>query len=68
MTAPDSLPTDADALRALLLAERARHGEERERWMAIIAERARIGWVNERFVPPVCPPQRRSKGAKRERC
>jgi hypothetical protein len=38
MTAPDSLPTDTDALRALLLAERARHGEERERWMAIIAE------------------------------
>ena len=38
MTVPDSLPTDADALRALLLAERARHGEERERWMAIIAE------------------------------
>jgi transposase len=27
-SAPDSLPTDADALRALLLAERARHAEE----------------------------------------
>jgi transposase len=27
-TAPDSLPTDADALRALLLAERTRHAEE----------------------------------------
>ena len=36
MTVPDSLPTDADALRALLLAERARHGEERERWMACL--------------------------------
>lgn len=38
MAALDSLPTNADALRKLLLAERARHGEERERWMAIIAE------------------------------
>ncbi len=28
MNAPDSLPTDAKALRALLLAERARHAEE----------------------------------------
>ena len=53
MTAPDSLPTDADALRALLLAERARHGEERERWMAIIAElqRHRFGRRSERLDP-----------------
>ena len=49
----DSLPTDADALRALLLAERARHGEERERWMAIIAElqRHRFGRRSERLDP-----------------
>jgi transposase len=53
MTAPDSLPTDADALRALLLAERARHGEERERWMAIIAalQRHRFGRRSERLDP-----------------
>ena len=53
MTVPDSLPTDADALRALLLAERARHGEERERWMAIIAElqRHRFGRRSERLDP-----------------
>lgn len=53
MTAPDSLPTDADALRALLLAERARHDEERERWMAIIAElqRHRFGRRSERLDP-----------------
>src|SRR6478736_3254578 len=53
MMAPDSLPTDADALRALLLAERARHGEERERWMAIIAElqRHRFGRRYERLDP-----------------
>jgi transposase len=53
MTAPDSLPADADALRALLLAERARHGEERERWMAIIAElqRHRFGRRSERLDP-----------------
>jgi len=53
MTAPDSLPTDADALRALLLAERARHGEERERWMAVIAElqRHRFGRRSERLDP-----------------
>src|SRR5436190_5228359 len=53
MTAPDSLPTDADALRALRLAERTRHGEERERWMAIIAElqRHRFGRRSERLDP-----------------
>lgn len=53
MTADDSLPTDADALRVLLLAERARHGEERERWMAIIAElqRHRFGRRSERLDP-----------------
>src|SRR3954465_6667729 len=53
MTAADSLPTDADALRALLLAERARHREERERWMAIIAElqRHRFGRRSERLDP-----------------
>ena len=28
INAPDSLPTDAKALRALILAERARHAEE----------------------------------------
>src|SRR4030088_1179948 len=31
MNAPDSLPTHAKALRALLLAERATHAEERAR-------------------------------------
>jgi len=53
MTAPDSLPANADALRALLLAERARHGEERERWMAIIAmlQRHRFGRRSERLDP-----------------
>src|SRR5215216_2156439 len=53
MTAADSLPTDADALRALLLAERARHGEERARWMAIIAalQRHRFGRRSERLDP-----------------
>jgi len=38
MTHGDSLPTDPDALRALLLAERAYHAEELERLMAIIKE------------------------------
>jgi transposase len=65
MSAADSLPTDADALRALLLAERARHGEEIAaargesdraegeiaRLMAIIAElqRHRFGRRSERL-------------------
>ena len=49
------------------LATRARHGEERERWMAIIAERALMGWVNEWFVPPACPRGGSSKGGKREK-
>src|SRR6266540_3496105 len=67
MTAADSLPIDADALRALLLAERARHGEELAaargeadraegeiaRLMAIIAElqRHRFGRRSERLDP-----------------
>jgi hypothetical protein len=67
MTAPDSLPTDADALRALLLSERARHGEELAvargqadraqgeiaRLMAIVAElqRHRFGRRSERLDP-----------------
>src|SRR5882757_9042726 len=53
MTAPDSLPTDADALRTLLLAERTRHREELARVMAIIAElqRHRFGRRSERLDP-----------------
>lgn len=53
MNASDSLPIDADALRALLLAERVRHGEELARLMAIIAElqRHRFGRRSERLDP-----------------
>jgi hypothetical protein len=59
-TAPDSLPTDATALRALLLAERARHAEElaaarneAERLTAIIKElqRHRFGRRSEQLDP-----------------
>ena len=66
-TAPDSLPTNAKALRALLLAERARHAEELAaargeasraqdevgRLMAIIKElqRHRFGRRSERLDP-----------------
>ena len=38
MSPGDSLPTDPDALRTLLLAERERHAEELERLAAIIKE------------------------------
>src|SRR5882757_187446 len=53
MTAPDSLPTDADALRTLLLAERTHHAEELERLTAIIRElqRHRFGRRAERLDP-----------------
>jgi len=60
MTAPDSLPTDPDALRALLLAERTRHAEEiaaarneAERLVAIIKElqRYRFGRRSEQLDP-----------------
>ena len=60
MSAPDSLPSDAKALRALLLAERARHAEELAaahgevaRLMAIIKElqRHRFGRRAERIDP-----------------
>jgi transposase len=67
MTAPDSLPTNAEALRALLLAERTRHAEELAvargeadrgqgeiaRLMAIIKElqRHRFGRRSERLDP-----------------
>ena len=53
MGASDSLPTDADALRALLLAERLRHTEELERLTAIIKElqRHRFGRRAERLDP-----------------
>jgi transposase len=60
MTAPDSLPTDPDALRALLLAERMRHAEElaaarneAERLVAIIKElqRHRFGRRSEQLDP-----------------
>lgn len=67
MSAPDSLPTDAKALRALLLAERVRHAEalaaargemhraqgEVARLMAIIKElqRHRFGRRSERIDP-----------------
>jgi transposase len=64
MSAPDSLPTNAKALRALLLAERTRHAEELaatrseadreiERLIAIIKElqRHRFGRRSERLDP-----------------
>ena len=51
MTPGDSLPTDPEALRALLLAERTHHAEERERLTAIIRElqRHRFGRRAERL-------------------
>ena len=53
MTPGDSLPTDPDALRALLLAERMHHAEELERLTAIIRElqRHRFGRRAERLDP-----------------
>jgi transposase len=64
MSAPDSLPTNAKALRALLLAERERHAEELaaarseadqeiERLLAIIKElqRHRFGRRSEQLDP-----------------
>ena len=53
MSPADSLPTDPDALRALLLAERVRHVEELERLTAIIRElqRHRFGRRAERLDP-----------------
>src|SRR2546427_1929095 len=53
MSPSDSLPTDPDALRALLLAERAHHAEELERLTAIIKElqRHRFGRRAERLDP-----------------
>ena len=47
MSPGDSLPTDPDALRTLLLAERERHAEELERLAAIIKELQRHS-----FRPP----------------
>ena len=53
MSPGDSLPTDLDGLRALLLAERAHHAEELERLTAIIKElqRHRFGRRAERLDP-----------------
>ena len=53
MTPGHSLPTDPDALRALLLAERTHHAEELERLTAIIRElqRHRFGRRAERLDP-----------------
>ena len=53
MSPSDSLPTDLDGLRALLLAERAHHAEELERLIAIIKElqRHRFGRRAERLDP-----------------
>src|SRR5262247_3606020 len=53
MTPGDSLPTDPEALRALLLAERTHHAEELERLTAIIRElqRHRFGRRAERLDP-----------------
>src|SRR4249919_2161921 len=53
MTPGDSVPTDPDALRALLLAERTHHAEELERLTAIIRElqRHRFGRRAERLDP-----------------
>jgi transposase len=53
MTPGDSLPTDPDALRALLLAERTHHAEELERLTAIIRElqRHRFGRRAEQLDP-----------------
>src|SRR6266568_4590945 len=55
MSPSDSLPTDLDGLRALLLAERAHHAEELERLTAIIKElqRHRFG----RRAEPLDPEQ-----------
>ena len=49
----DDLPTDPEALRALLLAERAQHAAEQERLRAIIAalQRNRFGRRSERLNP-----------------
>src|SRR3954452_9696884 len=53
MTPGDSVPTDPDALRALLLAERTHHAEELARLTAIIRElqRHRFGRRAERLGP-----------------
>src|ERR1700722_16165844 len=53
MSPGDSLPTDPDALRTLLLAERERHAEELERLAAIIKvlQRHRFGRRAERLDP-----------------
>src|SRR4030081_3782123 len=53
MSASDSLPSDPDALRTLLLAERERHAEELDRLTAIIKElqRHRFGRRAERLDP-----------------
>src|SRR2546429_9802008 len=53
MSPSDSLPTDLDGLRALLLAERTHHAEELERLTAIIRElqRHRFGRRAERLDP-----------------
>src|SRR5437773_11909602 len=50
---PIALPTDPDALRVLLLAERVRHAEELDRLTAIIKElqRHRFGRRSERLDP-----------------
>src|SRR5258707_9432131 len=53
MSPGDSLPTDPDALRTLLLDERERHAEKLERLAAIIKElqRHRFGRRAERLDP-----------------
>src|SRR6266545_3724528 len=58
MSPSDSLPTDLDGLRALLLAERAHHAEELERLTAIIKElqRHRFGRRAERLDPEQLAP------------
>jgi hypothetical protein len=49
----DDLPTDPEALRALLIAERAQHAAERDRLRAIIMalQRHRFGRRSERLDP-----------------
>ena len=63
-TAPDSLPTNAKALRALLLAERARHGEE---LAAVLGARDQAQEEIERLIAIIKQLQRHRFGRRSER-
>ena len=60
----DTLPTDMDGLRALILAERAAHATERN---VIIAERDKLAARNERLEAIVAEIRRAHFGRKSER-